>query len=240
MFHQSPTRSVFLVAALVGLALYAIYGGYFAREIVIEIAILAILAISLDVVAGFGGMVSLCHGAILGVSAYTYGILTAKLGYPALPSAVAAIAAAAVFGTVVGWITARTTGIYFIMATLAFGQMAYTVIFKSRWLGGDDGMGGLPRFDLDWAGIAMNKSLPFALFAVLAIFARSSSLTSSSLLPLEENDRRRSCIRPSSSSVLVGACSSSCWPMPIRPKTISLYLPRNVLAKSCATAPSSA
>lgn len=169
MFHQTPTRSIVLVFALVALALYSIYGGYFAREIVVEIAILAILAISIDVVAGFGGMVSLCHGAIMGVSAYTYGILTAKLGYPALPSAVAALAAAAVFGTVVGWITARTTGIYFIMATLAFGQMAYTVIFKSRWLGGDDGMGGLPRFDFDWAGIAMNKSLPFALYALLLV-----------------------------------------------------------------------
>jgi len=171
MFGQTLPRTLTLVVALAGLALYASFGGYFAREIVVEIAILAILAISLDVVAGFGGMVSLGHGAILGVSAYSFGILTVKLGLPAFPSAVAAVAAAAVFGTVVGWITARTTGIYFIMATLAFGQMAYTLVFKSRWLGGDDGMGGLPRFDLDWAGLAMNKSLPFAVFAVILIGA---------------------------------------------------------------------
>lgn len=171
MFAQTLPRSLTLLAALAGLALYAAFGGFFAREIVVEIAILAILAISLDVVAGFGGMVSLCHGAILGVSAYSYGVLTVKFGYPALPSAVVGVAAAAVFGTVVGWITARTSGIYFIMATLAFGQMAYTLIFKSRWLGGDDGMGGLPRFDLDWAGIALDKSLPFALCAVLGVAA---------------------------------------------------------------------
>lgn len=171
MFRQTFPRTLTLLAALGGLALYAIFGGYFARDIVIEIAILAILAISLDVVAGFGGMVSLCHGAILGVSAYCYGILTVKFGLPALPSAIAAIGAAAVFGTIVGWITARTSGIYFIMATLAFGQMAYTLIFKSRWVGGDDGMGGLPRFDLDWIGIALNKSLPFALCAVLGVAA---------------------------------------------------------------------
>ena len=124
MFRQSLTRSISLATALAGLAFYASYGGFFAREIVVEIAILAILAVSLDVVAGFGGMVSLCHGAILGVSAYSYGVLTVKFGLPALPSAVAAVAASAVFGTAVGWITARTTGIYFIMATLAFGQMA--------------------------------------------------------------------------------------------------------------------
>jgi branched-chain amino acid transport system permease protein len=169
MFLQTPTRTLVLLLALGGLALYAIFGGFFASEIVVEIAILAILAISLDVVAGFGGMVSLCHGAILGVSAYAYAILTVKFAFPALPSAIAATAAAAIFGTLVGWITARTTGIYFIMATLAFGQMAYTLVFKSQWLGGDDGMGGLPRFDFAWAGIPLEKALPFALYAVLLI-----------------------------------------------------------------------
>ena len=44
--------------------------------------------------------------------------------------------------------------------------MVYTLIFKSRWLGGDDGMGGLPRFDLSALGLNMNGSLTFALFAL--------------------------------------------------------------------------
>jgi len=169
MFHQTPARAVSLLLVLAGLAAYAFFGGFYAREIVVEIAILAILAISLDVAAGFGGMVSLCHGAIMGVSAYAFGILTVKLGLSPLPSAAAAVAAAAVFGTLVGWITGRTSGIFFIMATLAFGQMAYTLIFTSRWLGGDDGMAGLPRFDLSWLGIKMGSSLTFALFAVLLV-----------------------------------------------------------------------
>ena len=169
MFRQTLIRSVVLAAALAGLAVYAMTGGYFAREIVVEIVILAILAVSLDVVAGFGGMVSLCHGAIMGVSAYSYAMLSVKFGWPTLPSAVGAVAAAAVFGTAVGWITGRTTGIFFIMATLAFGQMAYTVIFKSRWLGGDDGMGGLKRFDLDWIGIDLGNSLVFALYALVLL-----------------------------------------------------------------------
>ena len=166
MFHQTRMRSIVFLVTFIGLMLYSLSGGYFAREIVIEIAILAILAVSLDVVAGFGRMVSLCHGAIMGVSAYTFGILTVKFGLPAIPSAVAALAAAAVFGTLVGWVTGRTSGIFFIMATLAFGQMAYTLIFRSRWLGGDDGMGGLPRFDLSWIGIDMGSSITFTLFAI--------------------------------------------------------------------------
>lgn len=169
MFTQTSPRSATLLVALAGLSAYATFGGYFAREIVVEIAILAILAISLDIVAGFGGMVSLCHGAIMGVAAYAYAIVSVKFGIHPIPASVAAVGAAAVFGTVVGWITSRTSGIYFIMATLAFGQMAYTLIFKSRWLGGDDGMGGMSRFDLSWLGISLGKSLPFALFAVIGI-----------------------------------------------------------------------
>ncbi len=171
MFHQSHTRSLVLLATLAGLAAYALFGGFFAREIVVEIAILAILAVSLDVVAGFGGMVSLCHGALMGLAAYAYGVLTVKFGLLPLPSAVAGITAAALFGTLVGYVTGRTSGIFFIMATLAFGQMAYTLIFKSRWLGGDDGMAGLPRFDLSWAGIDMGSSMTYALFAILVIAA---------------------------------------------------------------------
>lgn len=169
MFRQTPARTIVLFVTLAGLAAYASGGGFFAREIVVEIAILAILAISLDVVAGFGGMVSLAHGAMMGLSAYTYAIFSVKLGWPPLPSAVMGVGAAAVFGTLIGWITGRTTGIFFIMATLAFGQMAYTVFFKWRWLGGDDGMGGLKRFDLGWLGIRMNDSLSFAFFALVLV-----------------------------------------------------------------------
>lgn len=171
MFRQTTTRSLVLAVALAGLILYATFGNFFAREIVAEIAILAVLAISLDVVAGFGGMVSLCHGAIMGVSAYSYGVLTLHYGLPPLPAAVVAIAVAALFGTLIGWITGRTSGIFFIMATLAFGQMAYTLVFTARWLGGDDGMAGLPRFDLSWLGLDMSSSQTFALFAIFLIAA---------------------------------------------------------------------
>ena len=169
MFHQTPARSITLAIVLAGLVAYATFGGFFAREIVIEIAILAILAISLDFVAGFGGMVSLLHGAVMGLSAYGYSVLTAKFGIHPIPAAFAGIFMAATFGAAVAAIASRTSGIFFIMATLAFGQMLYTVIFKSRWLGGDDGMGGIPRFDASWIGLDFNDSLQFAIFAVFGI-----------------------------------------------------------------------
>ena len=169
MFRQTPLRTFALIAVLAGLATYAATGGYFAREIVLEITILAILAVSLDIVSGFGGMVSLFHGALMGLSAYGYSVLTVKFGLPPLPAAVLGVAFAAVCGTIVGGIASNTTGIFFIMTTLAFGQLAYTLVFQSRWLGGDDGMGGIPRFDFKWLGINMNDSLQFAIFAILLL-----------------------------------------------------------------------
>ena len=169
MFYQTKLRSITLIAALIFLACYASFGSYFAREIVAEIIILAILAISLDLCAGFGGMVSLCHGAIMGVAAYAFAIMSAKLGWPLFPSALIGLLAAVVFSGLVGWVTARTNGIFFIMATLAFGQMAYTFFFKSRWLGGDDGMGGISRFDLSAIGLETNDSLVFTYLGLVTL-----------------------------------------------------------------------
>ena len=171
MFYQTKLRSITLIAALGFLSCYASFGSYFAREIVVEIIILAILAISLDLCAGFGGMVSLCHGAIMGVAAYAFAIMSAKLGWPLFPSALIGLLAAVMFSGLVGWVTARTNGIFFIMATLAFGQMAHTFFFKSRWLGGDDGMGGISRFDLSIIGININDSLIFAYAGLVMLLA---------------------------------------------------------------------
>ena len=166
MFYQSPLRTITLIAALCFLASYASFGSYFAREIVIEIIILAILAISLDFCAGFGGMVSLCHGAMMGIAAYFYGMMSVKLGWGLTASAGIGLAAAVIFAGAVGWVTARISGIFFIMATLAFGQMAYTIFFRWRWLGGDDGMGGMRRFDLSAWGVDLNDGLIFTFWAL--------------------------------------------------------------------------
>jgi len=169
VFEQTVPKTLCVAAVASGLALYAIFGGYFAREIAIEIALLAMLAVSLDVIAGYGGMVSLCHGAIYGVGAYGFGAMTALGGHPASLSALVAVALAAAFGLMVGALTANTAGIFFIMATLAFGQMAYTLVFESRALGGDDGLAGIERFDASSVGIDLGDSLQFTLLVIAAM-----------------------------------------------------------------------
>lgn len=169
MFKQTALKSMTVAAIVAALACYAIFGDYFAGEIVVEIALLAMLAISIDFVAGYGGMVSLCHGAIYGIGAYTFAGLTVIAGIDPTTATVAALAAAALFGWVVGAVTANTSGIFFIMATLAFGQMAYVVVFEWKALGGDDGLSGIQRYDLSALGLDLNDSIQFALFCLAGV-----------------------------------------------------------------------
>lgn len=171
MFRHTPLRYGTLVLMMVGALIAAATAGYFGLEILIEILVLAMLVIALDMVAGFGGMVSLCHGALLGLGAYAYATLSGMVGMP-IPLAMAgAVAITGATAWVIGAVCARTHGIYFIMATLAFGQMAYSYVFESRLFGGDDGMGGIARPDLSAIGLDANDSRVFALYALVLLIA---------------------------------------------------------------------
>lgn len=105
-----------------------------------RVMIYAIAAVSLDLILGFGGMVSFGHAAFLGVGAYAVGILSAEgiaSGYVQWPVAILASAAIA---AAIGAISLMTSGVYFIMITLAFSQMLYFLGVSLTAYGGDDGM----------------------------------------------------------------------------------------------------
>ncbi len=168
MFHQTPLRTAALALLLVLGIVSAFTADYFGVEMIAEIAILAILVLSLDLVAGFGGMISLCHGALLGVGSYAFAMLATSAGAPASLSMAGAILLAAVVAYVIGLVCSRTHGIFFIMATLAFGQMIHSYVFESRIFGGDDGLSGIPRLDLSFIGVDLNDSTNFALLCLAA------------------------------------------------------------------------
>lgn len=171
MFRHTPLRYGTL-ALLAALALFkAFTAEYFGLEILTEILILAILVIALDMVAGFGGMVSLCHGALMGVGAFGYAILSTRAGIAPPVAMAAAVAITGGTAWIIGAICARSHGIYFIMATLAFGQMAYSYVFQTPTFGGDDGLGGIARLDLGLLGIDLTDSRSFALFCLGALAA---------------------------------------------------------------------
>ncbi len=169
MFEQTPLKTISIFVILAGLTLYTIFGNYFSQELVVQVATLAILAIALDMVAGYGGMVSLCHGAIFGIGAYGYAVVNVLMGGTPALALVGAIVLAFTFGLLVGAVTSRTRGIFFIMATLAFGQMVYVLIFDSQTLGGDDGMWGLARQDFSSIGIDLNDGRQFALYTIVCL-----------------------------------------------------------------------
>jgi branched-chain amino acid transport system permease protein len=138
------------------------FAGFFAQEMIAEAAILALFALSLDLLATCG-LVSFGHAGLLGVGCYVFAGLTVLAGGSpnvALPLAVAAGAAVAF---VVGSFAVRTTGAFFIMVTLAAAEMLYAWGFRSRMFNGADGMSGIPRVDLTAIGLDLNNPSTFAL-----------------------------------------------------------------------------
>jgi branched-chain amino acid transport system permease protein len=108
--------------------------------LITRIVILAIAAVSLNLILGYGGMMSFGHAAYLGIGGYAVGILAFEgfgSGFIQWP---VALAASALYALVIGALSLRTRGVYFIMITLAFAQMAYYLVSGLARYGGDDGL----------------------------------------------------------------------------------------------------
>ena len=133
--------NIAVIAALAIVPAYAaLTGNAFTLTLFTRVVILAIAALSLNLIMGFGGMVSFGHAAYLGIGGYAVGILAKEgigSGFVQWPIAVGA---AALYALVVGALSLRTRGVYFIMITLAFAQMVYYVAIGLDRYGGDDGL----------------------------------------------------------------------------------------------------
>jgi branched-chain amino acid transport system permease protein len=105
-----------------------------------RVMIFAIAALSLNLILGYGGMVSFGHAAYLGIGGYAVGMLAHEGVFSGFVQWPVAIVASALFALVIGALSLRTRGVYFIMITLAFAQMAYYVISGIARYGGDDGL----------------------------------------------------------------------------------------------------
>ncbi len=136
---------VFVVAGVIAvLALLPLYtqatGNGFALTLFTRIVILALAASSLNLILGYGGMMSFGHAAYLGIGGYAIGILAdagITSGFVQWP---VALAVSALFALAIGALSLRTRGVYFIMITLAFAQMVYYVASGLDAYGGDDGL----------------------------------------------------------------------------------------------------
>jgi branched-chain amino acid transport system permease protein len=102
--------------------------------------IFAIAALSLDLLIGYGGLISFGHAAFVGLGAYAVGILSAHGVHDAVIALPVALLSSALFAYVTGVVCLRTKGVYFIMITLAFGQMVFFTASSLAPYGGDDGL----------------------------------------------------------------------------------------------------
>jgi branched-chain amino acid transport system permease protein len=144
MTTNISARKVIAVVLLAALALIPVYchatGNFFLLSLFTRIVILAIAAVSLNLIMGFGGMVSFGHAAYIGIGGYTVGILAHEGISTGLVQWPLALLISAVFALVIGALSLRTRGVYFIMITLAFAQMIYYVAVGLSRYGGDDGL----------------------------------------------------------------------------------------------------
>ncbi|MEP7297242.1 MAG: branched-chain amino acid ABC transporter permease [Burkholderiales bacterium] len=182
MKQQLSFKAVFVIAAFACLALYPLVAGKFGIDLVTKIMVFAVFALSLELLVGGAGLVCFGQAAFFGIGAYAAVILSPQDSTASvlwlLPAAVLAAAAYALF---VGALSLRTRGVYFIMVTLAFAQMAYYVVHDTPLGGGTDGiylttkpvLGTLLDLDKPVVLYLFTLSALAGVFVFLALLSRS-------------------------------------------------------------------
>jgi branched-chain amino acid transport system permease protein len=142
------TLIVFLVALTI-----PFLGSRFYTFLATDIVILALFAVSLNLLLGYTGLVSFGHAAYFAIGAYTCGILMKTYGIPFGIGFVAAGLLSGLFAGVFGFFCVRLTKIYFAMLTLAFAQIVWAICLKwNSVTGGEQGLLNVPYPELDWMG----------------------------------------------------------------------------------------
>ncbi len=146
------------------------FGDTFYVGLATRVLVFALAATSLNLILGFGGMVSFGHAAFLGIGAYSVailmqnGIASAWIAWPL------AILLTALVSMLIGWISLRTQGVYFIMITLAFAQMLYYLVISLKSYGGDNGLSLAARSRAGWGiDLSNDAHLYYASLAVLVL-----------------------------------------------------------------------
>lgn len=175
MNANSNLERMLMIGGLILLALFPLLAGKFYLQLFAKIMIMAIFAMSLDLLVGFTGLVSFGHAAFYGVGAYALWLASPKYAatslYLSLPLAMAASAVAAL---VIGLLVLRSSGVYFIMVTLAFAQMFFYYVTGAKWLGGSDGVYIYVKPDaalFGWTPFSLENAASFYYLVLLALVA---------------------------------------------------------------------
>jgi branched-chain amino acid transport system permease protein len=175
------SKAIFVALAFAALALYPLVSGSFGIDLVTKIMIYAVFALSLELLVGSTGLICFGQAAFFGIGAYAVVLLAPQDGAPSLLLLPLSMLAAAAFAGAVGALSLRTQGVYFIMVTLAFAQMAYYVVHDTPLGGGTDGIylntkpawGSLIELDKPLTLYAFTLICLVAVFGFLALLLRS-------------------------------------------------------------------
>ncbi|MEO7150973.1 MAG: branched-chain amino acid ABC transporter permease [Burkholderiaceae bacterium] len=182
MTRTFDSRAAFVAVAFALLAAYPLVAGNFGIDLVTKIMVYAIFALSLELLVGGTGLVCFGQAAFFGIGAYTTVLLSPTDGPASLLWLLpASVLAAAAYAMAVGALSLRTRGVYFIMVTLAFAQMAYYVIHDTPLGGGTDGiylttkpvLGTLIDLDRPLVLYGCTLGALIAVFGGLALLSRS-------------------------------------------------------------------
>jgi branched-chain amino acid transport system permease protein len=169
--RRVDARVVVAVLLLGGLALVpmisSLIGGPFYITLFTRIVIFALAAVGLNLILGYGALVSFGHAMYIGIGAYAVGILSHHGVGSGWIQLAAALAVGAVVAVVIGLVCLRTSGMAFIMITLAFAQMFYFLAISLKQYGGDDGLTIAARSDFGVFTLASNTVLYYTALGVL-------------------------------------------------------------------------
>ena len=197
---QRATRLIVIVLLVAAVALPFAAPTYY-MQFATKVLILGILAMALNLVVGFGGLVSLCHAAFYGIAGYVLAIAAPKYEpaslWLTLPLALIASSAVAL---VLGALSLRTRGVYFIMVTLAFGEMLFYFFHDTKFAGGSDGvfinlkpeamLFGVNVLDLDKARVFYWAVLALVVLTILLLHTMTRAPFGRALAAARDNERR--------------------------------------------------
>lgn len=186
-------RTIALV--LVGLAIALALPRLVYPVLALEILAWGLFAMAVDLLLGFGGLLSFGHAAYWGVAGYVAGIVARDAGMPYPIAALAGLLSASALAVPLGYLSLRRTGIYFAMVTLAFAQMLYYAANELRPItGGENGLQGIPR---TFPGLSLGPSLsfyyaalPLVLVGYLAAYRIVHSPFGHVLVSIRDNEAR--------------------------------------------------
>jgi branched-chain amino acid transport system permease protein len=170
---RAPTSVLAPALLLIALVVIPIFAGQYEVDLLSKIFVLSIFALSLELLVGQTGVVSLGHAAFMALGAYTSAFLLREPGPRSFWLVTfAAMAGAAVYALPVAALSLRTRGVYFIMVTLAFAQLVYSLLHDTRVANGSDGMSlaGVPQLSVaGWAPFDVTRPRPFYYTALAAL-----------------------------------------------------------------------